>query len=113
MNKMFESLNRKRTVCADVDTSEMEFKKLKDFANQNLQCKGFFFTINRFTGERQVVVVTDTYLVNMPRRAVAQFEKIEESPQMLDAVLNGHLTIEVHDMVKTRNGATIEYKLVG
>ena len=110
---MFESLNRKRTIMENVDTEGMEFKKLRDVTNTTVQCKGFFFTKNRFTGERQVVVVTDTCLLNMPARAVAQFEKIEETPKMLEAVLEGKLRIEIHDEVKTRQGATIQYELKG
>lgn len=110
---MFESLNKKRTVMEGVNTEGMEFKKLKDFLNTTLPCKGFFFTVNKFTGELQAVVVTDTALVNMPRRAVAQFTKIQDSPALLAAVLDGKLSIEVHDMVKTKQGATVEYILVG
>lgn len=109
---MFESLNYKRTVCADVDTSEMEYRKLKDFTNTTIPCKGFFFSTNRF-GKRQVVVVTDTVLVNMPSGAVSQFEKIENNPEWLNAVLDGQLSIKVGEMVKTKNGTTVDYKLIG
>lgn len=110
---MFESLNKKRTVMESVNTEEMEFKKLRDFINTNIPCKGFFFTVNKFTGEMQTVVVTDTCLVNMPRRAYEQFKTIEQTPEMLNAVLEGKLTIAVHDMVKTRAGATVQYELIG
>lgn len=110
---MFESLNRKRTIMENVNTEGMEFKKLRDFINTELPCRGFFFTANKITGEMQVVVVTDTCLVNMPRRAYEQFKTIEETPEMLKAVLEGKLTIAVHDMVKTRAGATVQYELVG
>ena len=110
---MFESLNAKRTVMEGVDTSEMKFHKLKDFANSTIPCRGFFFTEDKLSGGQQVVVVTDTCLVNMPKRAVKQFEKIVANEQMLDAVLEGKLSIEVKDMVKTKTGATIDYKMIG
>lgn len=110
---MFESLNRKRTVMEGVETDEMEFKKLRDFTNQTIPCKGFFFTKNKLDDGLQVVVVTDTCLVNMPNRAVEQFITIRDNAEMLKAVLDGKLSIEVHDMVKTKRGATIAYELKG
>ena len=110
---MFESLNKKRTVMEGVDTEGMSFKKLKDFTNTTIEVKGFFFTPDRMGEGEQVVVVTDTCLVNMPKRAVMQFKQIESNPEMLDAVLQGMLSIEVHDMVKTKKGATIQYELKG
>ena len=110
---MFESLNRKRTIMEGVDTEGMEFKKLRDFINTDLPVKGFFFTTNRISGEVQVVVVTETCLVNMPRRAVEQFMTIQETPEMLKAVLEGKLTIEVGDMIKTKQGATVQYNFKG
>lgn len=110
---MFESLNKKRTIMVGVDTEGMEFKKLKDFLNTDIPVKGFFFTTNKISGELQVVVVAENCLVNMPRRAVAQFKTIEENPEMLKAVLAGKLTIEVGDMVKTKQGATVQYNFKG
>jgi len=110
---MFESLNKKRTVMEDVDTDGMEFKKLRDFVNTDIPCRGFFFTVNKFTGEMQTVIVTDTCLVNMPKRAYEQFKIIEQTPAMLNALLDGKLTISVHDMVKTKRGSTIAYELKG
>lgn len=110
---MFESLNKKRTIMEGVETEGMEFKKLKDFLNTDIPVKGFFFTTNRISGELQVVVVAENCLVNMPRRAVEQFKKIEENTAMLNAVLDGKLTIEVGDMVKTKQGATVQYNFKG
>jgi len=110
---MFESLNRKVTVMEGVNTEGMEFKKLKHFTNQKLACKGFFFTTSKLDGKKQVVVVTDNCLVNMPSRAVEQFETIANNPTMLKAVLNGDLTIAVHEEVKTKAGSTIAYDLEG
>ena len=110
---MFESLNKKRTIMEGVETEGMEFKKLKDFLNTDIPVKGFFFTTNKKSGELQAVVVAENCLVDMPRRAVEQFKTIEENPEMLKAVLAGKLTIEVGDMVKTKQGATVQYNLKG
>lgn len=110
---MFESLNKKKTLMEGVTTENMEFHKLKEFINTTIPCRGFFFTINKQTGERQVVVVSDTCMVNMPKRAVVQFEQIYDTPDMLDAVLRGELSIVVHEEVKTRLGSTVLYDLAG
>ena len=110
---MFESLNKKRTVMEGVETQDMEYRKLKYFKNSTLKTKGFFFTESSMSG-RQVVVVGEEYLINMPKRAIEQFEKIENTPEMLEAVLDGKLSIEVHDEQVTRNGnKTILYDLKG
>lgn len=110
---MFESLNKKRTVMDGVDTQDMEYRKLKEFKNQTLRVKGFFFTESSMSG-KQVVVVGEDYLINMPKRAIEQFETILNTPEMLNAVLNGELSIAVHDEQTTRGGnKTILYELVG
>ena len=110
---MFESLNRKRTVMEGIETKGMEYKKLKDFKNQTVKVYGFFFTESEMSG-RQVVVVGEKCLINMPKRAIAQFETIENNPEMLNAVLNGGLSIEVHDEQVVKGGnKTILYDLVG
>ena len=42
---MFDSLNKfRKTVMDGVDTSEMEFKPLKDFCGKVVNVNGFFFT---------------------------------------------------------------------
>ena len=61
---MFESLNKRSTVCAGINTQDMEFAPLKDFCGQHFVCEGFFFTDGKY-GE-QVVVVGAGYLINMP-----------------------------------------------
>ena len=110
---MFESLNRKNTVMPGINTEGMSYRKLKEFRNSTVEVKGFFFTNNQKSGE-QVVVVSETCLINMPKRAVEQFRTIEATPEMLEAVLNGRLSLEVHDEVMTRQGnSTILYDMVG
>lgn len=110
---MFENLNRKKTVMEHVDTDGMEWKKLKEYKNSTIEVKGYFFTINTFTGLKQVAVTNGTELINMPQRAVEQFEEIYDKDELNNAVLDGKLKIEVGDEIKTRKGATIDYKLVG
>jgi hypothetical protein len=106
---MFESLNKRSTVCAGINTQDMEFAPLKDFCGQHFVCEGFFFTDGKY-GE-QVVVVGAGYLINMPKRAVEQFHKIEQDEDMVQAVLNHHLLITDIRMIDTRNGKTTAYTL--
>lgn len=104
---MFEKLNRRNTVKDGIDTQAMEFKPLKDFCGTKIKVDGFFFTDGRFG--TQVVVVGNGYLINMPKRAVEQFEKISADDRMLDAVLAGKLEIRNIKMLETKNGQTVAY----
>ena len=104
---MFEKLNRRSTVKEGIDTQEMEFKPLKDFCGAKLKVDGFFFTDGRFG--TQVVVVANGYLINMPKRAVEQFEQIAHDDKMLDAVMAGKMEIKNIKMLETKNGQTVAY----
>ena len=105
---MFENLNSRRTVRKDIDTTNMEFKNLKDFCGETIKPDGFFFNDSKYG--KQVVLVGSGYLINMPTRAVKQFEKIEENSEMLEAFLSGHCMIENIRMIDTRNGATVAFE---
>lgn len=107
---MFESLNKyRKTVQEGIDTSKMDFKPLKDFCGKKISVNGFFFTEGKYG--KQVVVVGSGYLINMPARAVEQFEEIESKEEMLNAVLNGKLELTDIRMVETKNGTTTAYEL--
>ena len=106
---MFDELNRKSTVRDGINTEDLEFAPLKDFCGQKFRCDGFFFTDGKYG--RQVVVVGGGYLINMPKRAVEQFETIQASPDLLEAVLAGKLMIKDIKMIDTRNGKTTAYTL--
>lgn len=107
---MFKEMNKyTATVREGVDTSDMEFKPLKDFCGKRIKVDGFFFTEGKFG--KQVVVVGNGFLINMPGRAVDTFEDIEADKDMLEAVLNGHLCIKEIKMVDTKNGTTAAYTL--
>ena len=89
----FENLNLRRTVKEGIDTNEMEFRPLKDYYGE------------------QVVVVGETTLINMPKRAVEQFKQIASDEDAVKAVLDGHLIIDEIKMAETKNGTTTIYKL--
>jgi len=119
---MFENLNKRRTVADGIETSELDFIKLADCVGRKLTTAGYFFTDGRY-GKQVVVVATDGtvfdngkkayFLVNMPARAVEQFEQIDESPEMKNAVINGKLSIIDIKPVVAKNGNTVSYFLKG
>ena len=86
---MFGELNKKSTVKEEIDTSNMEFKKLKEFIGSVVNPVGFFITEGKF-GE-QAVVVTEDCLVNMPTYAVDTFKNL--SAEQIDAIKDGKMLI--------------------
>ena len=108
---MFKELNKVvNTVREDVSTEEMEFKKLREFIGQEVKVDGFFFNDGGNFG-RQLVVVGNGYKINMPKRAVEQFEKIATNTDMLKAVLEGHLKLTNIATKATKSGIAVIYDL--
>ena len=107
---MFNELNRgKKTVADNVDTTNMEFKPLKDFVGKKVSVDGFFFTNGNYG--KQVVIIGNGCLINMPSRAVEQFEVIYNNDKMLNAVLAGKLELINIKPIDTKNGSTTAYTL--
>ena len=86
---MFGELNKKSTVKEGIDTSNMEFKKLREFIGSNVNPVGFFITDGKF-GE-QVVVVTEECLINMPSYATETFKNL--SAEQIEAIKDGKMII--------------------
>lgn len=117
---MFKELNSQKTIKDGIDLEALQFRKLKDFAGEELAVDGFFFTNGDYG--KQIVVVARTlgkvhaitqgaYKVNMPNRAISQFEQIRDSKDMLEAVLTGHLKITGIEQKKLDRGVTTLYTL--
>lgn len=106
----FESANKRNTVREGIDTKKMEFKPLKDFCGQTVNVDGFFFTNGRFG--RQVVVVGNGFLINMPGRATEDFQKWADDTEAVDAILKGKLALTHIKMLDTKNGTTCIYDYV-
>ena len=105
---MFEKLNNNnytRTVKDGIDLQSMEFVKLEAMAGQTVYVDGFFFTVGDYG--KQVVVIGNGYKINMPQRAVEQFEAIMKDDEMLEAVLNGGLKIVNIVRLKKTTGYTL------
>lgn len=109
---MFEKFNKgyARTVKEGLDTSDWKYKKLKECVGETIHVQGFFFTKGRFGN--CLVVVGDNILINMPERAVTMFEEIRSTPEMLKAVLDGHLMITNIAPKEAKNGNTVTFDLV-
>ena len=86
---MFGELNKKSTVREGIDTSNMEFKKLREFTGSSVNPVGFFITEGKF-GE-QAVVVTEECLINMPSYATETFKNL--SAEQIDAIKDGKMII--------------------
>lgn len=105
---MFKELNRyARTIKEGINTEDMEFKPLKEFVGKQIRVDGFFFNTGKFG--KQVVVVGAGYLINMPERAVEQFEEIANNEVLLQGVLDGKLMLTDLKMIDTKNGTTVAY----
>lgn len=110
---MFKELNSTRTIKEGIKLEDLDFRKLKEFAGKTLKVDGFFFT-NGDYGKQLVVVARDDeggYKVNMPNRAIDQFESIKADKEMLKAVLEGHLEITDIAEQKVGRGITTVYTL--
>lgn len=109
----FSKFNRgTRTVKEGIDTQKLTFKPLKDFIGEELTCYGFFFTDGKY-GKQVVAVCEDKsgnkYNVNMPGRAVEQFEDIKcDSDAVAEVITNGFKISNIAK-VETKNGETTGY----
>ena len=86
---MFGELNKKSTVREGIDTSNMEFKKLREFIGAYVNPVGFFITDGKF-GE-QAVLVTEDCLINMPSYATETFKNL--STEQIEAIKDGKMLI--------------------
>lgn len=106
MSNMFEELNERRpqTVREASKTDEMNFVGIVNFIGKKVYVDGFFFT-NGTYGE-QVVVVGNGYKINMPKRCVDVFKRIEKNEKWLKRVLDGYLVLDEIKSQNTKNGTT-------
>lgn len=110
---MFEQYNMqfKRTVKEGIETDNMEYRALKDFIGKTIVVDGYFFNDKGKFG-RQLVLVGNGYLINMPTRCVETFEEIDKDDSKIEAILKGHLALVNIEMKVTTNGTTtiFDYK---
>lgn len=85
-----------------INTRDQEFCPLSNFIDQVIRVDGFFFTNGDYG--KQVVVVGEGFNINMPARALVQFEAIAEDKEALQDVLEGKLIINNIKAGKSKNG---------
>ena len=109
---MFAEMNKvmKRTVKEGINTDDMKFKPLKDFAGQTVTVDGFFFTEGKYG--TQVVVIGNGAKINMPKRYTEDFLAIRDDDAKLQAVLAGKLALgNIHEG-DSANGKTTYFDYV-
>lgn len=100
---MFKGLNKGNSYVREgIDTRSQEFAPLKNFIGQTIRVDGFFFTNGDYG--KQVVVVGEGFNINMPARALEQFEAIAVNSDMVQAVLAGKLIINEIKAGKSKSG---------
>ena len=109
---MFKEMNKsnKKTVRDEINTEEMKFKALKEFAGQRVNVDGFFFTESKYG--KQVVVVGNGSKINMPKRYTEDFEAIRDNDEKLEAVLAGKLALDNIHEGDSANGRTTYFDYV-
>lgn len=98
-----------KTIADGLDIKNMPFSALKEHCGEELILKGFFFTSGKYG--REVVVVTDTAKINMPKRYVETFETIQNTPEDLEALVAGKCKITNIHMADTNNGKTVFFDM--
>lgn len=101
MSNLFDHYNKSvSTIREGIDLQSMQFVKLAAFEGKTVKVDGFFFTNGDYG--KQVVVVGNGYKINMPARAVEQFESIQKHEEELQAVMDGKLMItDIRALKKT------------
>lgn len=90
-----------------IDNKDFEFKNLKEFCGKTVHVDGFFFTKGRYG--KQVVVVGEGVNINMPARAVDDFEAIGSDADAVNAIMAGELVLTDIQMIDAANGTTTGY----
>ena len=108
---MFSELNSQvKTVRDGVEIDNMEYKKLREFIGKEIPVDGFFINNGGMYGP-SVTVIGCGCKINMPKRAVKQFEEIKGNAELLNAVLEGHLKITDIKTQATKLGVAVVYTL--
>lgn len=89
------------------DTDGWDFVPIKEYEGKEIPVNGFFFTEGDYG--KQLVIVGDGELVNMPKRAVETFEAIKDDPEAIEAIMGGHLKLTDIKLFKTEKGKKDTY----
>lgn len=85
-----------KVIMDGIDTKDWKFDNIKNFCGKTVPVKGFFFTQGDY-GE-QVVIVSDNILINMPVRAVKEFQDIKANAEYVAALKAGKMYFDnIHE----------------
>lgn len=105
---MFAERNKKSTVKDGIDVAGMiaadNFHKLSEYVGKTIKPFGMIFTESKRGYGRQVVLVTESELVNMPNWSVATFQDIANTPEELEAFKEGKCLITNIELKDTGKG---------
>ena len=105
---MFSKFNKKRTINAGIDTTNFEFKPLKDFVGEEVVVYGYFFTEGQYG--KQVVLVAKDCFVNMPMRATEEIENMISFEGVSEAIIEGKMKLCNIEVMKAKKGTTTIYE---
>lgn len=102
----------KRVMMEGIATEGLDFVKIHDLIGKgDIPVKGFFFSHSKKYNQDQVVVVAEGYLINMPGRAVDEFQTILDTPQYKQALLDGKMVLKDLEELETASGTTTAYDI--
>lgn len=94
---MFAERNKKSTVKEGIDVTAMieagNFHKISEYVGKTIKPVGMIFTESKRGYGRQVMLVTEDALVNMPGWCVDTFQEIANAPEELAAFKEGKCLI--------------------
>lgn len=92
-----------------LNTEGWAFKKIKEFIGETVPVKGYYITKGKF-GD-QCVVCGNGVLINMPDRAVEEFESIFADETNKNLLLAGKISLKNIKVLDTKSGTTTGYDI--
>lgn len=92
-----------------LNSKDFPFKNIKDFVGETVPVKGFYFTKGKY-GE-QVVVIGNGVCINMPQRAVLEFQTIFQDEVNKKYLLAGKIKLTNIKPLDTNSGKTTAYDI--
>lgn len=105
---MFSKFNKKRTINEKIDTTNFEYRPLKDFAGEEVVIYGYFFTDGQYG--RQVVLVAEDCFINMPLRTAQEIHEMLLFDGVSEAIIEGKMKLCNIEVMKAKKGTTTIYE---
>ncbi len=92
-----------------LNTEGWPFKKIKDFIGEVVPVKGYYITVGKF-GD-QCVCIGNGVLINMPDRAVKEFQDIFSDDNNKQLLKDGKISLKNIKPLDTNSGKTTAYDI--